>query len=490
MTVPAILAIDSGTSNSKAILVSRLGQITSTGTSPVQSQFPEVGWVEQSAQDIWTSAVDAISKCLADSSHRSVEAIGISNQRESVLAWNRNTGEPLGPVITWQCRRTAARCDELREAGHETTIVAKTGLPIDPLFPAAKIRWLMDQHCQDIDKRDICIGTVDVWLAWNLTSRTVHATDASNAARTQLYNVAEGKWDFELCDLFEVDPIVLPSVCDSSHIFGTTKGVSILPDGIPVASVIGDSHAALFSHAAFSAGDSKVTLGTGSSMMTTVEEFLLPPKGITTTIAWQLNGRPTYALEGNILVSASILPWTAKILGLKDVDSLLNLAGSVEDSLGVNLVPGHVGLGSPYWNARVQGLVDGLTFGATPAHIAHAAVRSIALQICDVFDAINAKSPTGVGTLSVDGGPSRNLFITQMLTDMLDHSAKVRENPAASAIGAAFLAGLAVELWPSQDSIASLVKEGRTLLPNLDESKRSRLRDSWHRAVARTVHLA
>ena len=454
MARQVILAIDEGTTNSKAVLVSESGEILSSGSCPVESHHPKSGWVEQEADQIWSSKVSAIASCLKSGPVVEIAAVGISNQRESVLAWSRKTGESLGPVVTWQCRRTARSCDALRAAGHEGMVIAKTGLPIDPLFPASKIRWLLDNHCQGMAVGDICVGTVDSWLIWKLSGGAVHATDASNAARTQLFDIGSGEWDAELCDLFGVDPVLLPGVSDSSCMFGESKDVPGLPNGLPIASAVGDSHGALFGHGAFRPGDAKVTLGTGSSVMATVREFIVPPKGITTTIAWRLNGKSTYAFEGNILVSASVLPWTAELLGLASVDHLFELAQSVDNAGGVNLVPAHVGLGSPHWDSEARGLIDGLTFGARPAHVAHAAALSMALQICDVFDIVKASSPTNIGVLSVDGGPSRNTFLMRKIADYLDHPVTTRESTEASAIGAAFLAGLEVGFWPSLEAIS------------------------------------
>ncbi len=489
MARKVILAIDEGTTNAKAVLVGRDGHVLSDGSSPVESYYPMSTWVEQDACQIWSSTVAAIAACLKNGPASEISAVGISNQRESVLAWHRTTGEPLGPVITWQCRRTAPACDVLRKAGYEQLIIANSGLPIDPLFPATKIKWLLDNHCQGEALGNICIGTIDSWLIWKLTGGAIHATDASNASRTQLCNLETGDWDTELCELFGVDPAVLPIIHDSSCLFGKIRGLKGVPDGTPVASAVGDSHGALFGHGAFSPGDGKVTFGTGSSIMTTLHGYMAPPSGITTTIAWQLNGKPTFAFEGNILVSAAVLPWTAQLLGLPSVDVLVDLAQSVNDPLGVNLVPAHVGLGSPHWNAQARGLIDGLTFNAGPAQIAYAAALSIALQVCDVFDIIKASTPSGIGMLSVDGGPSRNTFIMQMVADYLNHPVTIRESKEASAIGAAFLAGLAVEFWPGLEAIADLKRRGRTLEPILDEGARSVVRARWRKSVSRSTHF-
>ncbi|MGQ9367972.1 FGGY family carbohydrate kinase [Azospirillum sp. ST 5-10] len=482
-----MLAVDQGTTNSKAVLIAESGAILATGSSPVEIRHPRSGWVEQDAGQIWTSIVAAIRACLDGAAGAGIAAIGISNQRESVLAWDRRTGTPLGPVVTWQCRRTAPACAALKAAGEEDGIIARTGLPLDPLFPATKARWLLDNHCQGRAPADVCLGTVDSWLIWNLTGGAIHATDSSNAARTQLYDIGRGRWDDALREVFGVPREVLPEVRDSSHVFGVTRGVPGVPDGVPVAAAIGDSHAALFGHGAFAAGDGKVTFGTGSSVMTTLRDFVVPPKGITTTIAWSLGGRPTYAFEGNILVSASILPWTAELLGVDGVAALLDLARSVDDAGGVYLVPAHVGLGSPHWNASARGLVCGLSFASTRAHVARAAAESIALQVQDVFEIVQANAGHPIGHLFVDGGPSRNPFLMGMVADVIGHPVVTCESTEASARGAAYLAGIAVGFWPDLATVGALERHGATLAPAIDPEVRATLLAGWRAAVARST---
>ena len=484
MAQSAILAIDEGTTNAKAILVSGSGEILASGSAPVPIAHPQSGWVEQDAAAIWQATRQAIAACLDQRPGITVTAIGISNQRESVLIWDRRTGAALGPVVTWQCRRTAADCARLKAAGHEPEVIARTGLPLDPLFPPTKLAWLLAQHGATV--ADICIGTVDSWLIWNLSGGRVHATDKSNAARTQLFHLQHQCWDDELCALFGIDMAMLPEVCDSAHRFGHTRGLGILPDGIPIAAAIGDSHAALFSHGAFRPGDGKITFGTGSSVMTTVPEFIAPPQGLTTTIAWSLQGRPTYAFEGNILVSASILPWTAEMLGLADVDALLELAQSVPDAQGVCLVPAHVGLGAPHWDAGARGLICGLSFATRPAHIARAAADSIALQVRDVFG-IMADAAGGVGRVSVDGGPSRNPFLMQLVADCLNHPVTPCRNAEASAMGAACLAGLATGVWGDLDALAQLCRHEVAITPAPESRSRNTQIAAWRKAIARTM---
>ncbi|WP_421856842.1 FGGY family carbohydrate kinase [Oricola sp.] len=480
----AVLAIDEGTTNSKAVLVSEAGEIIATGSAPVPTQYPQSGWVQQDADEIWSATQKAITACREAAPAVEITALGISNQRESILIWDRNTGEPLGPVITWQCRRTTAACEALRQAGHEPNVVARTGLPLDPLFPPTKAAWLLKNHGNT--SGDICIGTVDSWLIWKLTGGRVHATDRSNAARTQLFNLAESRWDETLCELFGVSPAMLPDVRDSAHVFGKTRATTAIPADIPVAAAIGDSHAALFGHGAFGSGDGKVTFGTGSSVMTTISDFLVPPKGITTTIAWSLDGRSTFAFEGNILVSASIFPWVAEMLGLDSVDALMELAQSVDGAEGVSLVPAHVGLGAPHWAPEARGLICGLSFGAKPPHIARAAAESMAFQVYDVLAAMS-QGAQQMGRLFVDGGPSRNPFLMQMVADYIDHAVTPCRNSEASAIGAAFLAGLATGFWPDLAAIAKLAKHDAEIPPRMTPEARETGLAAWSNAVARTT---
>lgn len=483
MAEQVVLAVDEGTTNAKAVLIDRRGAIVASGSAPVPIAYPRPGWVEQDANEIWAATQSAVGACLAQRPDAEIVALGISNQRESILVWDRETGAPLGPVITWQCRRTAEACAALRDAGHEADVIARTGLPLDPLFPPTKAAWLLDRAEA---RRDICIGTVDCWLIWKFSGGAVHATDRSNAARTQVFNLGEGQWDDTLCKLFGIDKAMLPEVRDSSHVFGRTRGAAPLSDGIPIAAAIGDSHAALFSHGAFTPGDGKVTFGTGSSVMATLADYVVPPAGITTTIAWALGGVSTFAFEGNILTSASLFPWTAELLGLASVDALLDLARTVDDTDGVTLVPGHVGLGSPHWVSDARGLISGLSFGSGRAQVARAAAESMALQVADVFT-IMASAAGGIGRLSVDGGPSRNRFLMQMVADYLDHPVTPCRNSEASALGAGHLAGLAVGYWDDLDALSALVQHDDPIPPGMPAARRHRDLARWQGAVARAI---
>tara|TARA_B100000768_G_scaffold73399_1_gene70345 strand:+ start:7345 stop:8838 length:1494 start_codon:yes stop_codon:yes gene_type:complete len=484
MAQSAVLAIDEGTTNSKACLINAKGQIIASGSAPVPIEHPKPGWVQQDADAIWDATKAAIAECLEEKSTIKISAIGISNQRESVLIWDKKTGKPLGPVITWQCRRTAKECEELKAAGHEADIIARTGLPIDPLFPPTKLAWLLKHSTTT---QNVCIGTIDSWLIWKLSGGAIHATDRSNAARTQLFNLVEGAWDRKLCAIFGIDECMLPIVQDSSYIFGETHKAIVIPDGIPIASAIGDSHSALFGHGAFKPGDGKITFGTGSSVMTTVPKFITPPKGITTTIAWSINGTSTFALEGNILVSASILPWTAKLLGLESVDDLLELAKTANGTNGVSLVPAFVGLGSPHWDSHARGLISGLSFGSGREHIALAAAESMAFQVLDVFsimyEAIGSK-----GQIFVDGGPSGNSFLMQIVANTLNHPVGPGQDTELSALGAAYMAGLATKFWPNIETISKLPRHLEKITPKISSHDRNLAIEIWTNAIAQTKY--
>lgn len=485
MANEAILCIDQGTTNSKAILLNQKGQIVAQGSSPLNISYPKPGWVEQSAEEIWSSVVDAVCRCVEQSPTTQIIAIGISNQRESVVSWDAQSSQPLAPAITWQCRRTAAETERLKLEGHEAQVLTLTGLPLDPLFPASKIRWLMDNT--NGKKRNI--GTVDSWLIWNLTGGRCFLSDRSNASRTQLLNVKTGNWDESLCALFGVDSNLLPEVTNSQHTFGHTRNVPGISDGIPIMSAMGDSHAALFGHGAFQPGAAKVTFGTGSSVMMIANAFQVPGDGMTSTIAWSIKDEITYALEGNILVSASLFPWTATLLGLNgNVDKLMELAESVEHANGVTLVPALVGLGAPHWNPEARGIIAGLSFSSTPGHIAHAAALSMSLQVVDVFAAMHKQSALPPGQVNVDGGPTRNRFLMQSLANLLSQPVNISKDPELSAMGAGMLAGLEIGFWSSRDEVAELHRERVTIESLLPESDRAVVLEGWNDAVLKCQH--
>ncbi|MDQ0323728.1 glycerol kinase [Pararhizobium capsulatum DSM 1112] len=477
----AILAIDQGTTNSKAVLVSTTGEILSRGSSSVGIEHPQPGWVEQSPLRIWASVQEAIAICLQAVPEADILGIAISNQRESVTVWDAVTGEPLGPVVSWQCRRSAPACAAFIAAGHASRVQALTGLPIDPMFPGPKMKWLLDRVPSGRQAR---LGTIDAWLIHCLTDGMVHACDASNAARSQLFDLNRQAWSDELCALFGVPKSSLPQVRDSAARFGETKKVPGLRDGIPICAAIGDSHAALFGHGAFNPGDGKVTFGTGSSIMTTLPRFIAPQHGITTTIAWSINDQPTYAFEGNILVSAAALPWMAEMLGLPDVQALTDLAATAEP-MGPGFVPAFVGLGAPYWHADARALFSGITFNTSRAQMARAVTDSIAFQVHDVFEAMSAQSPAPLGRLYVDGAPSKNDFLMQCVADTVNHAIIQCDAPEASALGSAYLAGLSLDIWPDLAAIAALPHPGKTLPPRSSDSEARLL--TWKDAIYRST---
>lgn len=477
----AIIAIDQGTTNSKALLISTDGSILSRGASEVGINHPKPGWVEQDPLRIWASVQEAISQCLANASAVEILGIAISNQRESVTVWDAENGAPLGPVISWQCRRTSSVCAELTQAGHAARVQELTGLPIDPMFPGPKMKWLIDRVPAG---RKLRLGTIDSWLIHCLTGGAVHACDASNAARSQLFDLNRRAWSDELCALFGVPKACLPQVRDSASIFGVTRGVAGVPDGTPVASAIGDSHAALFGHGAFQPGDGKVTFGTGSSIMTTLPSYIAPQGGITTTIAWSINGTPTYAFEGNILVSAAALPWMVEMLGLADVQALTDLAATAESG-GPGFVPAFVGLGAPHWHADARALFSGITFTTSRAQMARAVTDSMAFQAHDVFAVMSRQSPAPLGRLFADGGPSKNGFLMQCVSDTLNHPLIQCDAPEASAIGAAYLAGLSLGVWADLEKIAALPRRGTKLLPRAGDTA-ARLA-VWKDAIQRST---
>ncbi|TPE47978.1 FGGY family carbohydrate kinase [Amaricoccus solimangrovi] len=481
MTTPAILAIDQGTTNSKAVLVSASGEILARGAAAVGIEHPRPGWVEQSPKRLWDSVLEAIAACLAAGPEVEILGLAISNQRESVTAWDAATGEPLGPVVSWQCRRTAPDCARLNAAGHAEQVSALTGLPIDPMFPGPKMKWLLDRVPRG---RAVRLGTIDSWLIHCFTGGAVHACDAANAARSQLFDLGRQVWSAELSELFGVPLDCLPEVRDSAGDFGVTRGVPGLPDGVPVRAAIGDSHAALFGHGAFRPGDGKITFGTGSSVMTTLPGFIAPKSGITTTIAWAIGGKATYAFEGNILVSAASLPWMAEMLGLPDVQALVELAAT-GTSGAAGFVPAFVGLGAPYWASDARALFSGITFNTTRADLARAVTDSIAFQVHDVFAAMSAQSPSPLGALYVDGGPSRNDFLMRCVAEMLAHPIIQRDAAEASALGAAYLAGLSLGLWPDLDAIAALPRAGTTITPGGAETAGPLA--VWRDAIARST---
>jgi glycerol kinase len=487
MTQELVLAIDQGTSGTKALLLDRSGAVPARAAHRLERRYPHPGWVEQDAWDIVGSMRQAIDAVLCQVDRVQLAAVAISNQRESIVLWDRRTGEPLGPCISWQCRRTETFCADLRAAGKEEFVRARTGLPIDPLFSASKARWLLEQAPDGVARAangELCLGTVDSWLLWNLTAGASHYCDLSNAARTQLFNIHELCWDPALLALFGISRETLPEAKQSGAVFGKTAATGALPGGIPIAALIGDSHAALFGQGGFRPGMIKATYGTGTSLMTPTVNPTTAVRGISTTIAWARAG-VVYALEGNITVTGGAVAWLGRFLHLQDPETgVAALAASVPDSAGVYLVPAFAGLGAPHWDAAARGVIRGITDATTAAHLARATLDAIAFQVRDVFEAMRACTDAPFQVLLADGGASRNDMLMQLQADMLDLPVVRAASPDLSAMGAAYLAGLAVGFWSSEDEIAALLRPGDRFLPGPSAADRAARYAGWQNAVA------
>ncbi len=485
---PAILALDQGTTNTKALLCAVDGTVLSQGSAPVGIAFPAPGWVEQDATDIWSATCAAVAACLDAVPGAAPSAVAVSNQRESVVMWSARTGEPLGPVLGWQDARTTADTGALVAAGHAETVRELTGLSLDPMFSAPKMRWLLDSALRSgVDAADVRLGTVDAWLVHRLTGGAVFATEAGNAARTLLLDLQALDWHPRLLEIFGIPRSALPEVRASDEGFGVTAEGGLLPAGIPVAAVLADSHAALYAHGCTRPGTGKVTLGTGSSVMTPCAKPDRAPAGITTTLAWVVDGQPTYAREGNILASGSALDWMATTLGAPAEASggafLSELAAQVPHAGGVHLVPAFAGLGAPHWDRAATGLITGLTAGTTRAHLARAALEAVAHQVADVVAAIEQGGGAWIDVLHADGGATASGPLMRLQADLLGRPVRVADVAEASALGVARLAARTAGTDPAPEAGP---EEGRDVRPALDEPERSARRAAWTDAVARS----
>jgi glycerol kinase len=485
-----ILAIDQGSTNSKAVVFDDQGLAVARGSRALSTQFPQAGWVEQDPLEIWSSVVAAVQASLDGIDPAEIVAVGVSNQRESAIVWDRASGEPMGPCVTWQCRRTSPLCDELRRAGQGPLLEAITGLAIDPLFSASKMRWLLDAIPNGAARAaagELCVGTVDSWLIWKLTNGAVHATDASNASRTQLLDIVTGAWSAALLDLFDIPAAALPEIRASNAHFGAvaTPELSIRA---PITGVAGDSHAAMFGHAAFQPGVVKATFGTGSSLMSLAPGGARDATGgLSTTVAWRLGDALTTAFEGNIASTGATLEWVGLLFGAKDDAgaAAAELASQTPDSAGVFIVPAFAGLGAPHWDDQARGLICGLTRGNTQAHIARAALESIAFQVADVFDAMEAASGTRLAELRADGGASRNDTLMQFQADILGRPVVRDRSLDLSARGVACLAGLGIGQWDLA-AVSALPREVDRFEPRAAPEKTKALRAAWRTAIERT----
>jgi glycerol kinase len=478
--MPNVIALDQGTTSSRAIAFDERGTPLAAAQREFRQFYPQPGWVEHDANEIWATQRAVLDDVLAHVSD--VAAIGITNQRETTVLWDRETGEPVAPAIVWQDRRTAAMCDALRP--HAERIRAKTGLVLDAYFSATKLRWLLDR-C-GVDPARLAFGTIDTWLVWKLTAGRVHATDVTNASRTMLFDIHRAAWDDELLDLLGIPASVLPKVRASSGRFGETGG-------IPIAGIAGDQQAALFGQRCTRAGMAKNTYGTGSFVvMQTGARVVDSRHGLLSTIAWQLGGAPLqYALEGSIFVTGAAVQWLRDQLHLiRTAADIEPLAASVPDSGGVVLVPAFTGLGTPHWDPYARGTIAGLTLGTTAAHLARATLESIALQTVDVLDAMREDSGIALEELRVDGGASTNDLLMQIQADLAGIPVVRTRVAETTALGAAYLAGLAVGVWPDSDAIDTQWQPDRVFTPRMSESERGEKLATWRRGVARAKEWA
>ncbi|MFQ3544885.1 glycerol kinase GlpK [Halobacillus rhizosphaerae] len=488
-----ILSLDQGTTSSRAILFNKEGKIVETAQKEFEQFFPKPGWVEHDANEIWTSVLSCIANVLtkADIEPDQIAGIGITNQRETTVVWDKNTGKPIHKAIVWQSRQTQEICNELREQGLNDKFRDKTGLLLDPYFAGTKVKWILD-HVEGAKEKaengDLLFGTMDTWLIYKLSGKQAHVTDYSNASRTLMYNIFDLKWDDELLDILEVPKSMLPEVKPSSEVYAHTVDYHFFGKEIPIAGVAGDQQAALFGQACFEKGMAKNTYGTGGFMlMNTGEEAVKSDNGLLTTLAWGLDGKVEYALEGSIFVSGSAIQWLRD--GLNMIESSPKseeIAGEVNTTDGVYVVPAFVGLGTPYWDSEARGAVFGLTRGTTRAHFVRATLESLAYQTKDVVDSMVEDSGIGLKKLRVDGGAVKNNLLMQFQSDLLDVPVERPEINETTALGAAYLAGLAVGFWKDREEISKQWKVERNFDPHMDERKSRDLYKGWQKAVEAT----
>jgi glycerol kinase len=489
--MPYILALDQGTTSSRAIVFDQDGAIRSVAQKEFRQIFPQAGWVEHDAHEIWASQIGVAVEALGRAQIRpaDVAAVGITNQRETTIVWDRETGEPIHHAIVWQDRRTADYCERLKADGAGETVQAKTGLLIDAYFSASKIRWLLDNvpgARARAEAGKLAFGTVDTWLLWNLTGRTCHATDVSNASRTMLFNIHTQQWDDDLLRLFGVPANMLPDVRSSSEIYGrvsTTLGI----EGLPVGGIAGDQQAALFGQMCLRPGMSKNTYGTGCFLLQNIGTTpIRSQRQLVTTVAWRIGGRTEYALEGSVFIGGAVVQWIRDGLGLvRTAADIEPLAATVPDNGGVYLVPAFAGLGAPHWDPYARGTIVGITRGTTAGHIARAAVESIAYQVADLLDAMAADAKIPLTELRVDGGAAINDALMQFQADVLGVPVVRPAVTETTALGAAYLAGLAAGVWPSVDAITGQWRVDRRFDPAMPRGSASSLRTRWSQALER-----
>lgn len=488
------MALDQGTTGSRAIIFNHNGTIVSTASKEFKQIYPKPGWVEHDPMEIWSSQVEAAKTALDKAGLEAVDiaAIGITNQRETTIVWDKKTGKPVYNAIVWQCRRTAPICDQLKKKGLAEIIQKKTGLVVDAYFSGTKIKWILDNVDgvrEKAKKGEVLFGTVDSWLIWNLTKGKVYVTDYSNASRTMLFNIHNLDWDEEILTELGIPREILPKVLPSSHIYGNTDK-EIFGREIPISGDAGDQQAALFGQACYEPGMAKNTYGTGCFILMNTGEKIIPSKnGLLTTIAWGVNGKVEYALEGSIFIGGAVVQWLRDELGLiKNSKEIEKYSLKVKDTNGVYLVPAFVGLGAPYWDMYARGIIVGLTRGAKKEHILRAAEESIAYQSRDVLEVIQKDAGIDLKKLKVDGGAARDNFLMQFQSDILGVPVVRPKVVETTALGAAYLAGLAVGYWKDKEEIAQKWKVDREFSPNMNEKTKEKLYKGWKKAVSRSLN--
>jgi len=486
-----IIAIDQGTTSSRAILFDKQGRIVSSSQKEIKMFYKKPGYVEQDANEILTSVLSTIAECLltVEVLPEEINSIGITNQRETTILWDRRTGRPIYDAIVWQSKQSNYICEELKSKGLDDLFKSKTGLLIDPYFSGTKIRWILDniEGAKELmDNGHLMFGTVDSWLLYKLTGNTVHKTDHSNASRTLLYNIFEKKWDEELLDILGINKNILPEVCDSNSIYGHTARQNFFGAEIPIAGILGDQQAALFGQLCFEKGTIKNTYGTGCFMlMNTGTTPCLSKKGLLTTIAYSIDGTVTYALEGSVFVAGSAIQWLRDALKFfKNASDSEKLAMSVDSNYGVYVVPAFVGLGTPYWDTEAKGAILGLTSGTSISHITRATLESLAYQTKDVIDIMASESKITPKILKVDGGASLNNFLMQFQSDILNIEIRRPKINESTALGAAFISGLATNFFSDLDDLRKTLILDRKFIPKMKTDERNKLYTNWQKAVS------
>lgn len=485
-----ILSLDQGTTSSRAMLFNKKGEIVHVAQKEFTQYFPNPGWVEHNANEIWGSILSVIASCLSESgvTPKQIEAIGITNQRETAVVWEKATGKPVYNAIVWQSRQTAGICEELKEKGYNDTFRSKTGLLIDAYFSGTKVKWILDNvegAREKAENGELLFGTIDTWLIWKLSGGKAHVTDYSNASRTLMFNIYDLQWDDELLDILSVPKSMLPEVKPSSEVYGHTVDYHFFGHHIPIAGAAGDQQAALFGQACYEKGMAKNTYGTGCFMlMNTGEKAVKSDHGLLTTLAWGVDGKVEYALEGSIFVAGSAIQWLRDGLRMfKDAKETEKYANRVDSTDGVYMVPAFVGLGTPYWDSDVRGAVFGLTRGTKKEHFIRATLEALAYQTKDVLSAMEADSGITLKTLRVDGGAVKNNFLMQFQSDLLNVPVERPEINETTALGAAYLAGLAVGYWKDREEIAQQWNMEKSFEPDMEESRREDLYAGWKKAV-------